>query len=154
MYTMQQTFCLNFTIQILVLLIFIPILPLDTCRQNYHLPTGFFFSPPNLSVFLTSLLYRGIKSQHSERLLQINSKMSLLTARVYWDTNATKAFWRYTVFCLLSRTAFEILHYLLSPCSLLPAGLCCSLHPRSFTTARHLWPKHYLNINHLTNRHD
>lgn len=39
--------------------------------------------------------------------------MSLLTARVYRDTNATKTFSRYTVFCLLSRTAFEILHYLL-----------------------------------------
>lgn len=68
----------------------------------------------NLFVFLTSLLYRwDIKSQHSERLLQINFKMSLLTARVYRDTNATKTFSRYTVFCLLSRTAFEILHYLL-----------------------------------------
>lgn len=83
MYTMQQTFCLNFTIQILVLLIFIPILPLDTCRQNYHLPTGFFFLPP-IYLYSSRVCYTGVLNHNTLRGFYKSTLKCL-----YWQQEST-----------------------------------------------------------------
>lgn len=71
----------------------------------------------NLPTFRAqSVLYRGeiiIHNTFSEAFTN-QLKMSLLTGTAYWDTNAAKPFLKIFAlfFCLLSRTVFEILHYL------------------------------------------
>lgn len=109
----------------------------------------------NLFVFLTSLLYRGEILRHNTLRGFYKSTLKCL----YWQLESTgiqtlqRLFQDILCFAcyqgqrLKSCTIFS----LQAACSLLPAELCCSWHPWSFTTASHLWSKHYLDISHLTN---
>lgn len=71
----------------------------------------------NLLTFLIpSVLHRGeiLSSNTLSEAFTNQRKMSLLTAKAYWDTHSTKPFQDILcIFCLLSRTVFEILCYLL-----------------------------------------